>query len=227
MNAENFCYPVPQPPVVAVERCEPADIDSGQVAGRRSVDDPLRKRAAGTPGGRDPDRVESGADEEVGDFGRFAEDELVVGGEALGAVVELLDAGHLERGDAQQRVVHQDLEVIPILVQELEFERIGNRVGRHPRFGFGLEAADDQAADLFLEVGVAVGVTQDRQVRMHAIDVLADDVEVFGRVQRDVDPGHRADLFGPLPRTVDDDLGLDVAYVGAYAADPPVLRENV
>ena len=223
MNAEYFRYPVPQPPVVAVERREPADIDAGQVAGRRSVDDPLRERTPGSACGGDADRVESGADEEVGDLGGFAEDELVVGGEALGAVVELLDAGHLERGDAQQRVVHQDLEVIPILVQELEFERIGNRVGRHPRFGFGLEAADDQAADLFLEVGVAVGVTQDRQVRVHAVDVLADDVEVFGGVQRDVDPGHRADLFGPLAGAVDDDLGLDVTHVGAYAADPPVV----
>ena len=61
MDAENFRNPVPQPPVVAVERCEPADIDSRQVAGRRSVDNPLGKRAACTPGGRDPDRVEPGA----------------------------------------------------------------------------------------------------------------------------------------------------------------------
>jgi hypothetical protein len=34
-------------------------------------------------------------------------------------------------------------------------------------------------------------------------------------MQWHVDAGHRADLFGPLPGAVDDDLGFDVALVGA------------
>ena len=40
-------------------------------------------------------------------------------------------------------------------------------------------------------------------------------------------PGHRADLLGPLPGAVDDDLGLDVARVGAHTGDPAVVGENV
>ncbi len=160
------------------------------------------------------------------EFGCLAEDELVVGGEALRAVVELLDAGHLERGDAQQGVVHQDLEMVPILLQQLEFERIRDVVGRYPRLGLRLEATDDEPADLLLEVRVAVGVAQDRQVGVHTVDVLGDDVEVLGRMQRHVDACHRADLFGPLPGAVDDDLGLDVALVGAHAGGSSVLGEN-
>ena len=53
------------------------------------------------------------------------------------------------------------------------------------------------------------------------------DVEVLGRMQGHVDARHRADLFGPLPGAVDDDLGLDVACVGAHTGDPPVVGENV
>ena len=106
--------------------------------------------------------------------------------------------------------------MVPILLQELEFERIRDLVRGHPRFGLRLEAADHQAADLLLEVGVAVGISQDRQIGMHAGDVLADDVEVLGGVQRHVDPRHGADLLGPLARAVDDDLGLDVTGVGPH-----------
>ena len=95
--------------------------------------------------------------------------------------------------------------MVPILFQQLEFERVGNRVGTHPRLGLRLEAADDQPADLLLEVGVAVRVAQDRHVGVHAVDRLGDDVEVLGGVQRDVHARHRADLLGPLARTVDDD----------------------
>ena len=42
--------------------------------------------------------------------------------------------------------LHEDGEVVPVLVEELELERVGQPVGRHPRLGLGLEAADDQAA---------------------------------------------------------------------------------
>ena len=58
--------------------------------------------------------------------------------------------------------------MVPVLVQQRELERVGQLVRRDPGLGLGLEAADDQAADLFLEVGVAVGVTQDRQVAVDA-----------------------------------------------------------
>ncbi len=114
--------------------------------------------------------------------------------------------------------------MVPILFQELEFERVGNLVGTHPRLGLRLEAADDQPADLLLEVRVAVGVAQDRHVGCTPSMRLGDDVEVLGGVQRDVDARHGADLLGPLARAVDDDLGLDVAAVGAHAGDRAVGR---
>ena len=100
----------------------------------------------------------------------------------------------------------------------------GMLVRRDPRFGFRLESADDEPADFFLEVGVAVGVTQDRQVGVYAVDGFGHDVEVLRRVQGHIDARHRTDLLGPLPGAVDDDLGLDIACVGAHTGDPPALR---
>ena len=156
--------------------------------------------------------------------GRLAEDELVVRREALGPVVELADPGLLEGRDAEHRALHQQREVVPVLLEQLELERVGDLVGRHPRLRLGLEPADDQPADLLLEVGVAVGVAQHRQVGVHALDRLGHDVEVLGGVQRHGDPGQGADLLGPLAGAVDDDLGLDVAGVGAHAGHAPVAR---
>jgi hypothetical protein len=61
--------------------------------------------------------------------------------------------------------VHEDLEVLPVLFEELELEGVGQLVGRDPRLGFGLESPDKQATDFLLDIGVAIGVAQDRQVR--------------------------------------------------------------
>ena len=105
--------------------------------------------------------------------------------------------------------------MIPVFVEQLELERVGQRVGGDPGLGVGLEAADHQPADLLLDIGVAVRVAQDREVPVHPVDLLGDHVEVFGRVQRHGHPGHRADLLGPLAGAVDHHLGLDVAVVGA------------
>ena len=93
--------------------------------------------------------------------------------------------------------------------------------GRHPRLGDRLEAADHQPAHLLLEVGVAVGVPQDRQVGVQPVDLVGDDVEVLGGVQRDGDADLVAQRLGPLAGAVDDHLGLDVAAVGAHPGDPP------
>ena len=111
--------------------------------------------------------------------------------------------------------------MLPVLVEELELEGVRDRLRRDPGLGLGLEPADDQATDLLLEVGPAVGVTQDRQVPVDALDLVGHDVEVLRRVQRHPDPGERPDRLGPLPGAVDDDLALHVTVVGAHPAHPP------
>ncbi len=227
VEAQDLGDPGPQPAVVAVERREPAYVDPDQVVLRLARHDPLGQRPSRATGRRDADRVEARADEEAGQLGRLAEQELVVGSERLRAVVELPDPGLLERGDPEQRLVHQHREVLPVLREQLELEGVGQVVGRAPRLRLGLEAADDQAAGLLLEVGPAVGVPHDRQVGVRPRDRLGHDVEVLGGVQRHGHADQVAERLGPLTRAVDDDLGLDVAVVGAHAgapADPPALR---
>ena len=227
VQAEDLRDPVVQPLVVAVERREAAYVDAGQVHRRLAVHDPLGQGATGTARARDADRVESRGYEEVPHLRRLAEDELVVRGEALRAVVELADARLLERRDPVDCVLHQRREVLPVLLEQRELERVGDRVRRDPGLRVGLEAAHHQAADLLLEVGVAVGVAQHRQIRVHAVERVGDDVEVLRGVQRHVHPGQRPDGLRPLAGAVHDHLGLDVARVGAHAGDAPVLDEHV
>ena len=117
--------------------------------------------------------------------------------------------------------------MVPIFFQELEFERIWDLVRSDPRLGFRLESTDDETTDFFLEIGVAVGVTKNRQVRVYTFDGVGDDVEVFRRVQGHIDSGHRTDLLGPLPGAVDDDLGLDIACFSMHTGHPPARGENL
>jgi hypothetical protein len=90
--------------------------------------------------------------------------------------------------------------VVPVLLEQLELERVGDRVGRDPRLRLGLEAADDEPADLLLEVGVAVRVAQDRQVAVDALDLVGDDVEVLGGVERARSPRRARRRSSPTGR---------------------------
>src|ERR1700682_5031329 len=90
-------------------------------------------------------------------------------------------------------------------------------------FGFGLEAAHQQATDLLLEVDVAVGVAHHRQVARHVLHLLGDDVHVLAGIERHRDAHHAAELARPLARAIDDDLGRDRTFGGLHAGDAPVL----
>ena len=168
------------------------------------------------PGVGDTGRVEARGDEERAQLGRLAEDEVAVGREALRAVEEHLDARRLEARRAPHRRRHQRLELLPVLVQELELEGRRDRVDS-PRLGLRLEAAHQQTADLFLVVDAAVGIAQHRQHRVHAGDLLGDDIEVLRRPERHVDAGQRAELPRPLAGAVDDDLAGDLDLLAGVA----------
>ena len=129
----------------------------------------------------------------------------------------------VECRDALEGTLHEDGEVVPVLVEQLELEGIGQLVGRHPGLGLGLEAADHQAPHLLLEVRVPVRVPQDGQIGVDPLDPLGHHVEVLGRVQGHVDPGQRTHRLGPLAGTVDDHLGPDPSPVGHHPGHPAVL----
>ena len=138
----------------------------------------------------DAEGVEAGADEEVPHLGRLAEDEVAVGREALGAVDELLDAGRLQRRDAAEGELHDRLEMVPVVLEELEGEVVGD-AALGPGPGVGLVAAHDEAADLLLVVGEAVGVAQGGEAGGDAVDALGDQVLVLDADEGDVDAGQR------------------------------------
>ena len=179
MQAQDLTDPVVEPLVVPVERSEPSDIDCCEVAGRLTGNDPLGQRPSGSAARGDPHRVEPGPDEEVRQLRGLAQDELVIGGEAFGAVVELTDPRVLQGRNSLDCALHEDREVIPVLVEELELERIRKLVGRDPRLRLRFESADHQAPHLFFEVGVAIRVPKDWEIGVHSIDLLGDHIEVL------------------------------------------------
>src|SRR3546814_338074 len=89
-----------------------------EVVGRLAHMDPLGGRLPGAAAGGDAEGVEAGADEEVRQLRRLAEDEVAVRREAFRAVDELLDAGGLQRRHSAERQLHELLEVIEVGIQQ-------------------------------------------------------------------------------------------------------------
>ena len=139
-----------------------------------------------------------------------------------GPLYSFLSPVLLQDGYPMDGRLHEHAEVVPVLLEQLELEGVGQRVGCDPRLRRRLEPADDEATDLLLDVGVPVGVAQDREVRMDALDGLGHHVEVLGRVEGHVDPAQEADSLRPLAGAVDDDLGLDGAPVRDDTRHPAV-----
>ena len=126
------------------------------------------------------------------------------------------------------RIAHQDLEVVPVLRQQLEFESVWDRLDV-PRFRLGLEAAHDEPADFLLVIQVAVGIANHRHVGSHAGDRLGDEVEVLGGVERHVDAGEAPERASPLAPAIDECFAGDRALVirGSPADSGDVSRGAV
>ena len=124
-----------------------------------------------------------------------------------------------------EAVLHEDFELVPVVGEQGELE-IGGDPVHAPGLGLGLETAEDQAAHLFLEVDVAVGVAHHREVGRDTVDLPGDDVHVLARMERHGDVGQPAHLPGPLPGAVDDDVARDVAGVGAHPGRGTVLDSD-
>ena len=216
VQAQRLARALSQALAIGVVRAEAADVHVPQVAGGLAIGDPLRDQLARTAGVGDAGRIETGADEVIAQLRCLAQDEIAIGREALRAVEQHLDLGRLQAGCAVDGVGHQDLELVPVLVQQLELEAAGDRVHR-PGFGLGFEAAHEQAAHLLLVVDEAVGVAHHRQHGVHAFDLVGDDVEVLSRVQRHRHPRQRAELPRPLAGTVHQRLAVHIALRGAHA----------
>ena len=209
-------------PAVGVEGREAPDVDVPKIERSFAVDDPLGDELAGAAGIGDARGIESGADEEAAQFGRLAENEITVRSKTLRTVQERLHFRGFQARRAMDRVPHQDLEVVPILRQKLEFEIVRDGADV-PRFGDRLEATHDQAADFLLVIDVAVGVAHDRQVRAHARDRAGDDVEMLRGIERYVCSGQSAEFARPLSRAIGDrlaaHLSVAVACAVAHARD--------
>ncbi len=212
MQAERFHRAVGQVLAIGVEGRETPDIHIPEVERGFAADDPLGDKTPGAAGIGNARGVEARANEIAGNLRRFAEDEIAVTGEALGAVQQHPDLGGFEARRSVDRVGHQDFELIPVLGQQLELEPFGDP-RRIPRLGDRLESAHHEAADFLLVVDEAVGIADHRQRGRHAGNRLGDDVEVFGGIERNIHAGHAPEFARPLAAAVDEGLAGDFAFV--------------
>src|SRR5207245_5223054 len=120
--------------------------------------DPFRERAAGPARVRDPTRVEAGRDEVSPQAGGLSEDEASIGCEALGAIEQELDLRLVQGRDTLDTVLHEDAELVPVLLERAEREVVRN--ARVPRLGDGLEASHEKADHFFADVDVAVVIAE-------------------------------------------------------------------
>ena len=146
------------------------------------------------------------------------QDELAVGGERLGTVDEPKHLGVLQQRHPDDRVFHQLLEPVPVLVEQPAVEVRRDAV-EPPWRRVPLVAAHDEAAGLAPEVDEQRRVAHRRQLERQ-IGRPCHEVLVRHRDHRDRDAGQLSDLGREHPAGVDDDLGLDAPLVGLDRLDP-------
>ena len=93
---------------------EPPRVHLPCVELRPAVDDPLRDQPAHASRSGKPVRAEAGGDPEAAHLAG-TEDELAVGCERLGTVNQAHDLGVFQCRHADDCVVHQRLETVPVL----------------------------------------------------------------------------------------------------------------
>ncbi len=136
--------------------------------------------------------------------------------EGFGAAEEQLDAVIHQRRHALHGFLHVRHHAVPVGLDVVEAEVLGDAV-HAPGLRDGFEEPEHDLAGLLADVGRVAGIAEDRQHPVHAFDRLGDQVVVLAGLQRHVDARHAADLARPHAGAVDDELGLDVAAVGAHA----------
>ena len=136
VHAHDLAHPLAEELGIGVEGREPADVRLPEIHGRAILDDPLRERAPGAPRGGDASRAEPRAHVVAPHLRRLAEDEVVVGSEALRPVHEQAHLGGLEGGDALDGMAHERLELRPVLGKGAETESLRDAV-HTPRLAQG------------------------------------------------------------------------------------------
>src|SRR5947209_4431605 len=203
-----------------VVAAEAARVQLPHVEARHPLDEPLRDELAHPARAREPVGAEARRDPEAAHVGG-AEDELAVGREGLRAVDETDDLHVAERGDADERVLHQLLEARPVLLEQPAVE-VGRDAVEAPRRGPALVAAHHEPARLAAEVDEERRVAHRRHVERHARGP-GDQVLVRHRDDRDDHSRERSDLAGEYAARIHDELRLDVALVGLDGGDAIAL----
>ena len=190
-----------------------------------AVDNSVGQIHARAAAAGDADRIHAAAEEQAAGLRGLAEHEHAVRREAFRTVEQHPDLCGFQRRQPVQRVLHHRLEMVPVLGQEAEFERLVQHSGRD-RLAHRLETADQQAAAVVADVEMAVMVRQGRQVAGDAFDRPGQQVEMLAGEQWHPGAGHGADLARPQPGAQCNGIAHDDALPGLDAADAAVLRQD-
>src|SRR5439155_10326929 len=123
---------------------------------------------------------------------------------------------------ACQCLTHMLFEMIPVILEELEFEIIWH-ITERPGLRIGLIAAHYQTTDFLLEIGTPVGIADRRDIGGEALDLLGDEILMLHRLQRHAYAGERAQLARPLPAAIDHLFASDPAVIGLDRHDPALV----
>ena len=96
----------------------------GQIVSRMAVDDRVGEVHARAAAAGDADRIHAAAEEQAAGLRGFAEHEHAVRGKAFRPVQQHPDLCGFQRRQPVQGVLHYRLEMVPVLGQEAEFERL-------------------------------------------------------------------------------------------------------
>ena len=128
------------------------------------------------------------------------------------------DTGLFQHGKAAIGKLDAGLDLVEVVGQEFMAKLPRGAIHR-PRFTGLLVKADTQAAAFLAQIAFADGVHHMRMFRVTLVnlgDFVGDDILVLHRVQRQVNPGHRAHFARPETAGIHHMLGMHRALVGDH-----------
>ncbi len=203
---------------VEMRAAKAADVSGPKIKRWLALGDPFGQRHTSPAARSNAKGVEPRPDKEIGQFRRFADDEIAIRREAFGAIGQGFDAGGFKRRYATQRQLHQGFKVIKVTVEQCVMKPLRHPIDR-PWDRVGLIAPHHQSADFFLVIGQPIRVAQSGQIFGHVSNWFSHHILVLHADQRHVHAKTCGEIAAPLARAQHHLAALDPTLLGDHSLD--------
>src|SRR5262245_18221203 len=130
-----------------------------------------------------------------------------------------------QRRNSIGRTTEIRLNVITVLFKTTKRKFCRDAIERN-RFSIGLEASDEQPANIFAHLDMTIGIVEDGQTCVDARYRFGQHIKMLARIERHVGTAGLGNSTRPYAGTVDNNFALDRSRRGHDPRDSTVVYED-